>query len=120
MKNIIIAIIISCSLNAYAEKSSAMMVPENETFSEQLNAQANGIKRAIELNFVNAPSFSGKTCTLRIELAQDGALLSVKSEGGDPELCSAALTAANKAQYPPFINDEIYNLFKNAPIDFRL
>lgn len=120
MKNIVIAIVVSCSLNACAEKSSAIKVSENAPFKEQLDAQAIGIKQAIEQNLFNDPSFSGKTCTLRTQFAPDGSLLSVKSEGGDPELCSAALAAASKAKYPPFINDKMYNIFKNAPIDFRL
>jgi len=120
MKNIVIAIIVSCTLSACAKKAPEIKIPKNATFSQQLNAQAKGIKQAIEHNLVNDPSFSGKSCTLRTHFAPDGLLLSVKSEGGDPELCSAALAAASKAKYPPFINDKMYNAFKNVPIDFRL
>jgi len=120
MKNIVIAILISCSLSACAQKSPTIKISENATFNEQLNAQAQGIKQAIERNLINEPSFSGKTCTIRPQFAPDGLLLSVKSEGGDPKLCQAALAAASKAKYPPFINDKIYNVFKNAVIDFRL
>lgn len=120
MKNIIVAIIVSCMLSACSEKAAAIKVPENATFKEQLDAQAKGIKQAIVHNLANDPSFSGKNCTLRLHFAPDGLLLSVKSEEGDPELCSAALAAASKAKYPAFINDKIYNIFKNVPIDFRL
>lgn len=120
MKSCIIAIIVACSLSACAEKSPTLKMPKNAPHGEQLRSQGSEIKRAIELNFINEPSFSGKRCTLRLQFAPNGSLLSVKSEGGDPELCEAALKAANKAKYPPFINDKMYDTFKNVAVDFVL
>ncbi|WP_300004396.1 cell envelope integrity protein TolA [uncultured Cedecea sp.] len=120
MKSIAIAILISCSLSACANKSPTIKVAKNSSINKQLNSQAAEIKQAIEKKFYNISSFSGKSCTLRLQFAPDASLLSVKSEGGDPELCHAALEAASQAKYPPFINDKMYNIFKNAALDFKL
>jgi len=65
------------------------------------------------------PSFSGKTCTLRVRLAPDGLLLDIKSEGGDPALCQAAVAAARQAKMPNPPSQAVYEVFKNAPIDFK-
>ena len=61
----------------------------------EINGYAAQIKSAIESRFYDASSYTGKTCTLRIKLAPDGMLLDIKSEGGDPALCTAALAAAS-------------------------
>ncbi|MDN6115082.1 MAG: cell envelope integrity protein TolA, partial [Enterobacterales bacterium] len=80
---------------------------------------AGQIQAAIESKFHTDPSFSGKVCNLRIKLASDGMLLSVTSEGGDPALCQAAVAAARMAKYPKPPSDAIYQIFKNAPVDFK-
>jgi colicin import membrane protein len=77
------------------------------------------VKAAIQQKFYEDPAFSGKTCTLRIKLAPDGLLISVSSEGGDPALCQAAIAAAKSARIPRPPSQAVYEVFKNAPIDFK-
>jgi len=43
----------------------------------------------------------------------------VKSEGGDPALCQAAIAAAKQARIPKPPSSDVYEAFKNAPIDFK-
>lgn len=60
-----------------------------------------------------------KPGTLRIKLAPDGMLLDIKPEGGDPALCQAALAAAKLAKIPKPPSQAVYEVFKNAPLDFK-
>jgi colicin import membrane protein len=43
----------------------------------------------------------------------------VKSEGGDPALCQAAIAAAKQARIPKPPSQAVYEVFKNAPMRFR-
>ncbi|MGB7801650.1 cell envelope integrity protein TolA [Buttiauxella sp.] len=90
----------------------------------QLNANISNyayeIKRAIEDKFDDPASYRGKACSLRINLAPDGALMSVKAEGGDPALCEAAIAATKVAHIPAPPNIEVYEVFQHAAIDFQL
>ncbi len=49
----------------------------------------------------------------------DGMLLDIKPEGGDPALCQAALAAAKLAKIPKPPSQAVYEVFKNAPLDFK-
>lgn len=64
-------------------------------------------------------NFNGMRCTVRMQLARDGMVLNVQSEGGDAILCDAALKAVQVAKIPPAPSDEVYQVFKNTPLDFR-
>ncbi|MGS6548407.1 cell envelope integrity protein TolA, partial [Enterobacter rongchengensis] len=91
----------------------------NGATGAEINGYAAQIKSAIESRFYDASSYAGKTCTLRIKLAPDGMLLDIKSEGGDPALCTAALAAARQAKMPKPPSQAVYEVFKNAPLDFK-
>ncbi|MNH19790.1 cell envelope integrity inner membrane protein TolA [compost metagenome] len=52
-------------------------------------------------------------------MAPDGLLIDVKSEGGDPALCQAAIAAAKQARIPKPPSQAVYEVFKNAPLTFR-
>lgn len=52
-------------------------------------------------------------------MAPDGLVIGVKVEGGDPALCQAAAAAARQAKMPKPPSKEVYEAFKNAPIDFN-
>jgi len=43
----------------------------------------------------------------------------VSSEGGDAALCQAAVSAAKLAKIPKPPSQAVYEVFKNAPIDFK-
>ncbi|END4737620.1 cell envelope integrity protein TolA, partial [Escherichia coli] len=91
----------------------------NGASGADINNYAVQIKSAIESKFYDASSYAGKTCTLRIKLAPDGMLLDIKPEGGDPALCQAALAAAKLAKIPKPPSQAVYEVFKNAPLDFK-
>ncbi|HGX6288450.1 TPA: cell envelope integrity protein TolA, partial [Shigella dysenteriae] len=91
----------------------------NGASGADINNYAGQIKSAIESKFYDASSYAGKTCTLRIKLAPDGMLLDIKPEGGDPALCQAALAAAKLAKIPKPPSQAVYEVFKNAPLDFK-
>jgi len=77
------------------------------------------VKAAIESKFYDAQSYAGKTCALRIKLAPDGMLIDIKAEGGDPALCQAAVAAARQARIPKPPTQDVYEVFKNAALDFK-
>ncbi|WP_243731485.1 cell envelope integrity protein TolA, partial [Pseudescherichia vulneris] len=91
----------------------------NGASGADISNYAGMIKSAIETKFYDASSYAGKTCTLRIKLAPDGLLLDIQSEGGDPALCQAALAAARQAKIPKPPSQAVYEVFKNAPLDFK-
>lgn len=78
------------------------------------------VQLAIRGNLYDWDSYKGKECTLRVNLAADGALLSVKQEGGDPVFCQQMLAATNRmSKFPKPPSQAVYETFKNAPLDFR-
>jgi colicin import membrane protein len=42
------------------------------------------VQAAIKGHLYDWDTYAGKTCTLRVKIAEDGTLLSVAQEGGDP------------------------------------
>lgn len=84
----------------------------------QLEAYALQIRDAIQAKMPPG-DFSGMRCTVRLNLARDGMVISAKTEGGDRQLCGRALKAIQNAQIPPASSDKVYRVFKNAPLDFQ-
>lgn len=84
----------------------------------EISEYAGQIKTAIEKQFYNPGSYAGKKCALRIKMFPDGLLMDVQIEDGDPDLCRAALDAVKKAEFPRPPSPEVYEVFKNAPLDF--
>lgn len=84
-----------------------------------ISGYAGEIRNAIIEKFYNDESYHGKSCMLRLDLARDGTVNGVKSEGGDPAVCQGAIAAVRIAKIPPAPDEETYQLFKNAPIDFK-
>lgn len=62
---------------------------------------ATSIKSAILEKVYDTDIYANKSCRLRTITAQDGLLLDVKSEGGDPALCQALIAASRFASLPP-------------------
>ncbi|MBG6244305.1 cell envelope integrity protein TolA [Candidatus Symbiopectobacterium sp. 'North America'] len=84
-----------------------------------LDSYGGQVRAAIQSKFYDWQLYRGKTCTLRIKLAPDGLLVSVEAESGDPALCQAAIAAAKQARIPKPPSTDVYEAFKNAPIDFK-
>ncbi|HBI7652434.1 TPA: cell envelope integrity protein TolA, partial [Escherichia coli] len=80
---------------------------------------AKKIKESIEPNMDDTEKYKGKRCTIRIKMNENGNIMYIKEEGGDKELCKSAITAVRKARLPPPPSKEVYEVFKNAPLDFK-
>ena len=81
---------------------------------------AGEIRDAIHAAIYAPEQYAGKRCLVRMHLARDGMVISARSEGGDPAFCQVAVSAVRQAKIPPAPSDEMYEVFKNAPIDFQL
>ncbi len=92
---------------------------DHNKFNSELNNYAGEIKSAIENKFSDSASFSGMTCNIRVNLAPDGLLMGIIAESGDAFLCRAALEAVSQAHIPTPPNKAVYEVFKNAPLDFK-
>ncbi|WP_117074651.1 cell envelope integrity protein TolA, partial [Klebsiella pneumoniae] len=62
----------------------------------EINSYISQVQAAIKGHLYDWDTYKGKTCTLRVNLAQDGTLLSVKSEGGDPAFCQQMLAVTSR------------------------
>lgn len=85
----------------------------------EINGYLAQVRQAISNKFYDASNYSGKTCILRIKLAPDGMLISVSSDGGDPALCQAAVSAAKLAAIPRPPSPKVYEAVKNATLEFK-
>lgn len=85
----------------------------------EINGYLAQVRQAISNKFYDASNYSGKTCILRIKLAPDGMLISVSSDGGDPALCQAAVSAAKLAALPRPPSPKVYEAVKNATLEFK-
>ncbi len=88
--------------------------------SVDISGYATQIRNAIEAKIPRPEQYAGKRCLLQMNLARDGMVISTRSEGGDPALCQAALTAVQQAKIPPAPNDEVYQVVRGARLDFQL
>lgn len=84
----------------------------------EIKSYLNQIIHAIQSKFYDASLYKGKTCHLRIKLAPDGKLISIREEIGDTDLCQAAVAAAKQAHIPKPPNKDVYQVFKNASLVF--
>ncbi|MGL9773322.1 MAG: cell envelope integrity protein TolA [Sodalis sp. (in: enterobacteria)] len=85
----------------------------------EINGYLAQVRQAISNKFYDSSNYSGKTCILRIKLAPDGMLISLSSDGGDPALCQAAVSAAKLAAIPRPPSPKVYEAVKNATLDFK-
>lgn len=92
---------------------------DHNKLNSEVGSYAGEIKTAIESKFYDHVSFNGMTCYVRVNLAPDGLLMVIRAERGDASLCQAALKAASQAHIPAPPNKAIYEVFKNAPLDFK-
>jgi TolA protein len=107
-------------LTGCVKSHSTAKTPSTDPYPD-ITAYAGLIKSNIESKFYFKNSYAGKSCTLRMKLAPNGLLMDIKSEEGDPELCQAAISATvavHKFPAPP--NQKVYDVFKNAVLDFKL
>jgi colicin import membrane protein len=85
----------------------------------KISSYAAAIKNAVETHMYEPQIYAGKMCTVRISMQRDGTLNSATAEEGDPKLCKAAISAITHAKIPPAPDDKTWQIFKNAPLDFK-
>ncbi|AVE48801.1 cell envelope integrity protein TolA [Serratia marcescens] len=85
---------------------------EKEQYFAQLLA-------VIQSHLKDAEAYSGRSCTLRIKLAPDGLLISVRAEQGEPQLCQAAIKAIVNARLPKPPTAAVYEAVNNGTLEFR-
>ena len=81
---------------------------------------ATQIRNAIFAEMYEPDAYKGKTCSIRISLQPDGSVNSATANDGDEKLCKAAIAAIIRAKIPAAPDNETYQKFKNAALDFRL
>jgi colicin import membrane protein len=87
---------------------------------DTLTGYAIEVQHAIQQAMHVPEKFAGKRCVLQLDMQRDGAINSVAAQGGDAELCEAAIAAVKKAEIPAPPTDEIYEKIKNVKLDFAL
>lgn len=116
LKNIIkILLIISTPALAI---NNAKVITNKDTLQDIRN-YAGKIKESVESNMKDTEKYRGKKCTIRIKIKEDGSLIYAREEGGDRELCQSAIKTVRKTKLPPPPSKEVYEVFKNAPLDFK-
>ncbi|ELM4216613.1 hypothetical protein RYG71_000718 [Salmonella enterica] len=64
--------------------------------------------------------YKGKSCILKIGLSRDGTVLYVVDDGGDVGLCNTAVSVVRSIKnFPPPTSEPLYQIFKDARLDFR-
>ncbi|ENU2134354.1 cell envelope integrity protein TolA [Salmonella enterica] len=106
------------SLNSVQNNSSGL---HKSKFDSSSIRYFGVIQKTIADRAVNRfSSYKGKSCSLRIHLARDGTLNGVSIEDGSPDLCNKALAVINEIKkFPEPPSEAIYQIFKNAPVEFK-
>lgn len=107
------------SFIAFRLKGGAVVAPVTRSLPsiQTANKYAEKLRSAIQAKLYDGEQYHGKSCALRLSLERSGQVQSAKVEGGDPALCQAVLSAVKAAEMPTPPSDEIYEQFKNVPID---
>ena len=106
-----------CGTDHHITRAESLKITER---GNEVMQYAGQIRDAVLSKIYSPEQYAGKRCTVRMQLARDGMVISARSEGGDPALCQAALSAVRYAKIPPAPSDEVYQIFRNVPLDFQL
>ncbi|CAI1778013.1 MULTISPECIES: cell envelope integrity protein TolA [Serratia] len=77
------------------------------------------VQAEIQRHLKDAATYSGQRCTLRITLAPDGMPIGVRTEGGDPDLCRAAMKAIADSRFPKPPTAGAHNAFQIITLQLR-
>ncbi len=86
---------------------------------DEWGAQARAIRAAINAKLADPQNWKGKKCRLHIEFAQNGKALNISTSDGNQAYCEAVKSAAQKATFPAFTNQEVYRDFQKSRFDLR-
>lgn len=88
------------------------------TQKTKASAYAAQIHSVIVKKIPPAEAYKGKVCTIRISLQRNGIVDNATPEAGDEEFCRMLISAITQTQFPPAPDEETYQVFKNAHLDF--
>lgn len=75
------------------------------------------IINTVNRNLIKDESMRGKTCTVKVTLAQSGYVINAKAGKGDRGVCEAAIKAVYKARQLPMSKDpEVFNQLKDLSL----
>jgi len=124
--SLFVPLVLTALITSGCTKSNSVRIPNKPIKSECPSSTSMGIacyggeiKKAIEIKFPHPERFAGRSCSLKMHLERDGTLTDASVLEGDPALCDAALAALKRADLPQPPSDEVYQVFKNAPLDFK-
>ncbi|MCL5497459.1 tolA family protein [Escherichia coli] len=84
------------------------------TDQDEYGRQALAIKQAIESQLADQYAWKDKKCRLHLDFAYDGTLKNVASRDGNRAYCAALVSAAQKATFPPFASQHVYEAFASS------
>ncbi len=86
---------------------------------DEWGVQARAIRAAINAKLVEPQNWKGKKCRVHIEFAQNGTALNISTSDGNKAYCDAVKSAAQKATFPAFTNQDVYRDFQKSRFDLR-
>ncbi|EJP9635783.1 tolA family protein [Salmonella enterica] len=89
------------------------------TDNDEYGKQARAIKESIESQLTNRYAWSGKKCRLHLEFTYDGKLKYIETREGNKQYCAALKFAAERATFPSFPNENIYNAFAESRFNIQ-
>ncbi|SFR05398.1 TolA protein [Enterobacter sp. kpr-6] len=127
MKIFMLAFVVSLATGCVPLKPSGCHKPTarascgsgNWDDQDEWGAQARAIRAAINAKIAEPQNWEGKKCRLHIEFAQNGTALKISTSVGNKAYCEAVKSAAQKATFPAFTNQEVYRDFEKSRFDLR-
>ncbi|MDZ7324473.1 tolA family protein [Kosakonia sacchari] len=97
-------------------KTTALGSCDSGRFTDQdeYGKQARAIKHAIESRLADRSEWKGKKCRLHMEFAYDGKLNNIETREGNKAYCAALKTAAQRATFPAFPSQRVYQAFESS------
>lgn len=71
---------------------------------------------SIQSKFYDVDTYKGRVCDLVINTDDEGKVLAIRAQSGDPALCEAAISATKRAKFPPLPENMPHEIpFRFAP-----
>lgn len=88
----------------------------------EINNYAKVLRDTVQVKIAGVVNkYKGKQCVLSIHLARDGSLSGFNIEGGAPDFCNNVSEVMHGIKkFPPPPSEPIYQIFKDARLDFKL
>lgn len=76
--------------------------------------QASGIKKALDAALTTPHAWGTKRCNVHLDFTIDGTLQNFIIKHGDKDYCHALADAAERAKFPPFTDQHVYDVMGSA------